>query len=331
MLILLLILTLPAPGGASQSKDDHSDHSQTGHAAMEAESVEKDPHAGHGQAMDRGSTEEDPHAGHGKMAQEAMEKTPSDQDPHQNHFKRAAEIAAASQAQVEVQERIGQRIPLDIELIDVTGTPRPLEALLNKPTILVQIYYTCPGACSVIQGNLAHALKKAPYALGDEYDVISVSFDATETSEHARQAADTYRNIIADNPNRDSWRFFTATPQNIRRLTEATGFKFVKRGPQDFIHPNLVTVITGDGLIIRYLYGTEYLPFDIGMALSEAHKGLPGVSIKKFLSYCFEYDPEKKTYAFSLFKISGAVILTLLAVFLFFLLRRGKSAPAPDN
>ena len=314
VLILLITILLIRPGTAIPANDSHSGHPTMDHSATEKTTPKKDPHSAHSQA-----------------AHEDLVHAQPVEDPQKNHFQRAAEVVAANQVQVEVVEKIGQHIPLDIVLIDVTGTAQRLETLLSKPTILAQIYYTCPGACSLIQGNLAHALNKAPYNLGEEYDVISISFDDTETPEHARKAAETYRKIIAENPNRDSWRFFTATADNIARLTGATGFKYFKRGPQDFIHPNLVTVISGDGLIIRYLYGTEYLPFDIGMALSEAHKGTPGVSIKKFLSYCFEYDPEKKTYAFSLFKISGAVILTLLAVFLFFLLRRGKATTPPSE
>jgi protein SCO1/2 len=83
-------------------------------------------------------------------------------------------------------------------------------------------------------------------------------------------------------------------------------------------------VLAGDGKIIRYLYGTEFLPFDIGMAVSEALQGTPGVSIKKFLSYCFEYDPEKNSYTFKLIKVFGIVTLTFVAGFLFFLIKKDK-------
>jgi protein SCO1/2 len=42
------------------------------------------------------------------------------------------------------------------------------------------------------------------------------------------------------------------------------------------------------------------------------------------LSFCFDYDPENKTYVFGMFRITGTVILVLLAGFLVFLLRPGK-------
>jgi protein SCO1/2 len=86
-----------------------------------------------------------------------------------------------------------------------------------------------------------------------------------------------------------------------------------------------MVVLAEDGKIIRYLYGPGFLPFDLGMALTEARKGEPGVSIKRrVLSFCFDYDPENKTYVFRMFRITGTVILVLLAGFLVFLLRPGK-------
>ncbi len=78
-------------------------------------------------------------------------------------------------------------------------------------------------------------------------------------------------------------------------------------------------VLARDGKIIRYLYGSDFLPFDVGMAVNEASKGEPGISIKRgVLSFCFSYDPENKTYVFKMFRITGTAILILLAGFMFF-------------
>ncbi len=86
-----------------------------------------------------------------------------------------------------------------------------------------------------------------------------------------------------------------------------------------------MVVLAADGKIIRYLYGPGFLPFDLGMALTEARRGEPGVSIKRrVLSFCFDYDPENNTYVFRLFRITGTVILVMLAGFLIFLLRPEK-------
>jgi len=74
---------------------------------------------------------------------------------------------------------------------------------------------------------------------------------------------------------------------------DAIGFKFRREG-NDFIHGVVVVVVSPDGKIIRYIYGTRILPFDITMAITEAQKGLPGLSVKRVLNYCFSYDPSGK-------------------------------------
>ncbi len=225
---------------------------------------------------------------------------------------------------VDVEEKIGQIIPLDIEFVDENNTRHLLKNIIDRPTVLALVYYYCPMACSLIQGNLANALNDVPLKLGQDFQVVSISFDPEETSRDARQAKANYTKIINTGLDQTAWRFLTGSSENIQRITSAVGFKYKKTGPHQFIHPNLVTVLAGDGQIIRYLYGTSFLPFDIGMAVSEALQGTPGVSIKKILSYCFEYDPEKNRYAFKLIRVFGFVTLILVAGFLIFLLRKGK-------
>ena len=244
--------------------------------------------------------------------------------PSASHIHATMKTAELNKDAVDVEEKIGENIPLDIELVDEDHNRHQLQDIIDKPTILALVYYYCPMACSVIQGNLANTLNDVPLKLGQDYQVLSVSFDAEETPDDARQAQVNYTKIIRKELPPNAWRFFTASPQNIRRITAAVGFKYIKTGPHQFIHPNLVTVVAADGKIIRYLYGTRYLPFDIGMAVSEALQGTPGVSIKKILSYCFEYDPQKNRYAFKLFQVFGVVTLIMVGGLLFFLLRKDK-------
>jgi protein SCO1/2 len=47
-------------------------------------------------------------------------------------------------------------------------------------------------------------------------------------------------------------------------------------------------------------------------------------NIRRVLSFCFDYDSENNTYVFRLFRITGTVILILLAGFVVFLVRPGK-------
>ncbi len=245
-------------------------------------------------------------------------------EPTQDHkaMQAGASAMRPEASALDVIENLGEHLPGDIVLVDTSGKKHNLDSVLDKPTILALIYYTCPSACTVIQGNLASTLNQVPSKLGLDYQVMSVSFDPDETPQIARLAKTNYTHIIKPAPQPAAWRFFTADAANIHRLTEAVGFRYKKMGPQNFLHPNLIMVLSAEGQIIRYLYGTDYLPFDLGMALSEALRGTPGVSIKKILSYCFEYDPSKNRYAFKLIQFSGIVTLILVGGFVFFLLKK---------
>jgi protein SCO1/2 len=104
---------------------------------------------------------------------------------------------------------------------------------------------------------------------------------------------------------------------------DSIGFRFQRQG-RDFIHPVVLVAVSPEGKIVRYLYGSGFLPFDITMAATEAAEGKVGLSVKRVLAYCFTYDPEGKRYVFDFMRIAGIVVLSGIALFLFLLLRGGK-------
>ena len=121
----------------------------------------------------------------------------------------------------------------------------------------------------------------------------------------------------------DGWRFLTGDSNSIRRLTDAAGYHFQRKG-RDFIHPVVSLVVSGDGTIVRYLHGTTFLSKDVTLALAEARSGLVGSSIRKVVDYCFSFDPANKTYVFNLLRVSATVIILVCGVFLTFLIFGGK-------
>ncbi len=234
----------------------------------------------------------------------------------------------AAATNVGLTERLGEAVPLDAVFYDEHEGRHTLGELLDRPTVLALIFYHCPGACGRIQSSLAHALKDVPGELGKDYQVLSISFDDEETPELALEAKGNYMGLIGHAVPDGAWRFMTGDAESIRRLCEAVGFRAAKLGRHDFIHPNLITVLAPRGKVIRYLYGMDYLPLDIAMALSEAARGTPGLSIKKIVSYCYDYDPKNRRYAFKLFRVFGVTTLAVAGAFLFFLLRKGRGPTA---
>jgi protein SCO1/2 len=170
--------------------------------------------------------------------------------------------------------------------------------------------------------NLANAINDVPLELGRDYGVIAFSFDEDDGSDLARKAKGNFTKILNQGLPREEWRFLTSGAESIQSLTDAMGFKFKRTGEHMFIHPNVLIALAPDGKIIRYLYGPRFLPFDVGMALTEAAKGTPGLSIRKLLTYCFDYDQESRSYVVRSFRLLALGIVALLAVVFFFIVRK---------
>ena len=51
----------------------------------------------------------------------------------------------------------------------------------GKPVILNLVYYECPMLCTLVLNGLLSAMKALPFDAGKEFDVITVSFNPTET------------------------------------------------------------------------------------------------------------------------------------------------------
>jgi len=226
-------------------------------------------------------------------------------------------------AGIGIDEKAGQYIPLDLTFKDESGKTFSLRQLLQGPTLLAPVYYHCPNVCSLLLQNLADALNRLPAEPGKDYRVISLSFDETEKPDLALQRKKTYLKMIQRPFPDEAWRFLTGDKENIRKLTDAVGFHFKREG-EDFQHPVSLIVLSSEGKIIRYLYGTEYLPFDIKMGLLEATEERVGPTISKALRFCFSYDPKGRKYVFNTLKVTGTVTLLFALLFVAFLVFKGK-------
>jgi protein SCO1 len=229
----------------------------------------------------------------------------------------------ASDQPIGVEERLGERIPLDIHFLDEEGNPVVLADLIQGPTIIAPVYYSCPNVCNFLQGGLAMALPKVALTPGEQYIVLSVSFDETETPALAKGSKKNYMTAMRGEFPEAAWHFLTGDLENIRRLTDALGYNFQRQG-EDFLHPVVIAVVAADGTIARYLYGTRFLPMDLSLALLEAAEGRVGATIRRVVGFCFSYDPENRRYVFNLLRVSGAAIFTSAAAFLGFLVLTGR-------
>ncbi|ANA39169.1 cytochrome-c oxidase [Geobacter anodireducens] len=243
--------------------------------------------------------------------------------PVEEHHHHAAPVAAEAVG-VGVAERLGEKIPLDLTFNDEAGRPVRLADLVTGPTIILPVYYRCTNVCNFLQNGMAAVIPEIRRKPGDEYRVISVSFDETEPPDLAARYRRIYQGAITTPFPEDGWRFLTGDAANIRRLTDAIGYRFQRKG-RDFVHPVASVVIAGYGTIIRYLYGTSFLPKDVTLALLEAREGKVGKTIRTVVGYCFSFDPKQKTYVFNLLRVSATVVILTAGAFLAFLLTTGRT------
>lgn len=313
---LLLVPTLvlaapekPAEHGAHGAVSAAADHS--GHGA--ADPPGRSPGAA---AKQTGGTESGAATNEQPMIEEhgAATLEPADHSEH---------AAAAAQPGTGLAERLGQKIPLDLVFVDEDGKKRRLGDLITGPTIILPVYYRCTNVCNFLQGGLARVLPELKPKPAVDYRVLSISFDETETPKHAAASKRMYMTALNTPFPEDGWRFLTGDAATIRRFTDAAGYEFQRKG-NDFLHPVVSFVVSGDGKIVRYLYGTNFLAKDVTLALAEAKEGKSGATIRKMVSYCFTFDPEKKSYQFNLLRVSATVIILSTGTFLLYLVFSGR-------
>lgn len=237
---------------------------------------------------------------------------------------KAVEDIKSPELEIGIVEHLDEYLPDDIMVLDTDGNPQSLKSLIDKPTVLMWVYYRCPGICSPLMTGVAETIEKTDLILGKDFQVITISFDYTEGSDLAIKKRENYLNLIKRDVDESGWQFYTADSLNIAMGTEATGFRFKKTG-NDFMHSATLIMLSPDAKITRYLQGTYFLPFEFKLALVEASQGKSGPTIFKVLQFCYSYDPAGQQYVLNVTKVAGTMILSIgLIVFLILILKPRK-------
>ena len=239
--------------------------------------------------------------------------------------------------EVGIDQKPNAQLPLDTEFTDEHGATVTLKQYFGqRPVVLALVYYGCPMLCTQVLNGLAGSLQGMSYTVGQEYDVLVVSFDPGETPAMAAdRKKDFLRRYIRD-ANPANVHFLTGRDASIRAVTSAVGFRYAyDKAIDQYAHPAAITVLTADGRVSRYLYGVEFAPRDLKLALVEASEGRIGTVVEQALLFCYHYDPESGKYGFVIMNVvraAGALTVILLAGSIFVALRRERrraSAVAP--
>lgn len=224
---------------------------------------------------------------------------------------------------VGIDEKLGETIPLDLSFLDETGKPVALKNLINKPTLLTLVYYRCPGICSPLMNGVSEVIDKMDMEPGKDFNIVTISFNPQEDYIMAQGKKENYLNNMKKKIPAESWKFLTGDSLSIAKITDAVGFRYQKQG-EDYMHGAVLTILSQDGKIARYLYGTDFLPMDVKLAVIEASEGRSTPGINKLLKICYSYDPDGRKYVLNVTRIAGGGMLLLIAGFVLILTMKKK-------
>src|SRR5216684_2271258 len=180
---------------------------------------------------------------------------------------------------VAIAQNLNAQLPMDLMLRDETGRVVRLGQYFNhgKPVLLNFMYYRCPMLCPMVMDGVTSALTELRFDIGKEFDVVPVSMDPRDTPEQAAMKKDMYVKRYGRFGAANGWHFLTGPESAIRRLTNTVGFYYAYDPKTDqFAHATALIAVTSQGRISRYLYGFEYKPRDLRLALVEASAGKIG-------------------------------------------------------
>ena len=229
---------------------------------------------------------------------------------------------------VNVERKLGTSVPTDLQFQNAAGETVTLGQYLDgtTPVILNLVYHDCPMLCGLMLDGFTASLKSLDWTPGEQFRVLTVSFNHREGPSIAQQKRKTYLERLGRPGAADGWHFLTGDRDAIRELTSTVGFNFQwVPEKKEYAHPTTQIFLSGEGVVTRYIYGIELPAGDVRKALVEASNGTVGNAIDQAAMYCFQFDPDKNTYtadAFNIMKIGSVLTVLVLGGVLFVFWRR---------
>lgn len=224
----------------------------------------------------------------------------------------------------------GMQLPLDAAFRDENGkTVRLGDYFGKRPVLLSLAYYECPMLCGIALEGLARSLRGFTLAPGADFEVVTLSFSPTEGPDLARGKKTNLLEAYGRKAEGEAgWHFLTGDEAQIRRVTEAAGFRYRWDDLQkQYAHATGIVVVTPEGVISRYFFGVEYAPKELRLGLSEASEGKVGGVTAQLLLLCFQYNPALGKYTattMTVLRIAGAFLVVAFGAFLAISLRRER-------
>jgi protein SCO1 len=231
---------------------------------------------------------------------------------------------------VGIEQHLNEQIPPELTFQDENGKlVRLADYFGKKPMILNLVYYQCPMLCGEVLSGLESALRVLKFDVGNQFDVLTVSFDPRETPAMATTKKAEFLKRYGRPGATQGWHFLTGPQESIDALARAAGFQYeYDRKSGQFAHTTAIMVLTPEGRIAQYYYGVEYAPKDLRLGLIQASQNKIGNLVDQVLLYCYHYDPATGKYGavvMRILRLAGAATILTLGLFMLVMFRRGSS------
>lgn len=222
---------------------------------------------------------------------------------------------------VGITEHLGDTLPLDLAFKDSTGKNVRLGDYFDgqRPVILTLVYYNCPMLCNMVLNGLIEGMAPLEWSTASDFQVVSVSIDAREGPKLAAEKKKNYLEQYGKTGAGQGWHFLTGARENIQKLADTVGFGF-KYDPDrmEYAHGAAIFMVSPEGKLTRYLYGIQFEPKQLKLALTEAGEGKLGSAVDQFVLRCYHFDPDSRKYGIYVWGVmrAGGLLTVLLIGFM---------------
>lgn len=226
------------------------------------------------------------------------------------------------------QAVIGTKIG-DHTLLDREGKPVRLSSYRGKPLLVSFIYTGCFQVCPSTTRSLQETVQGLQKTFGtNKFNVVSIGFNQPDDSPIALKTFAAQYQI-----NQPNWEFLSPSMSTVEAIARDFGFVYAAT-PAGFDHVLQVSLLDGDGRIVRQVYGEGIPPAELGEPLKMLLSGEPfepsmmldGV-MDRIRILCTVYDPKTGDYVVDYtlpIQIAGGV--TFFILMLIFMINEWRSS-----
>ena len=198
---------------------------------------------------------------------------------------------------LKVEEKIGSFVKTDLSFQNEKGEEVFLKNYFGEPVILSIVYYNCPTICNFHLEGLFQSLNSLKRK---DYNLVLLSMDHLEKPDLAFKKKEAFKKEFP-NLNYEKVHFLTGNKLNIKKLSDSLGFKYrLDKDTNQYAHSPVAYSLSPKAKITRYLYGVEFAPKTLNLAIVEARKEKLASLKDRIFFFVTDLIPQKTSMDFML-------------------------------